>query len=76
MQKKFDINLIYQASEGNYLASEFHERTSGIKNTLFLARTTENRIFGGFTTCTWRKDEMYQYEIDDKKKSFLFCLSA
>ena len=39
-----------------------------------IAITSENRIFGGFTPCTWLNNLHYHYEEDINSSSFLFCI--
>ena len=50
---KVIFNLIYKATQNSDKAQVFHERCDQAKNTLVLIETSENRRFGGFTTCDW-----------------------
>jgi hypothetical protein len=58
----------------NFEAEKFHESTHGIEGTILLAKSKENRIFGGYTSCAWQKDLMYEYKADEKMTSFLFTI--
>ena len=45
--------LLFRASENSYNASNFHSKCDGYNNTLTLVKTTNGKIFGGFTDATW-----------------------
>jgi len=67
---KVIFNLIYKATENSDKAQAFHERCDQSKNTLVLIETSENRRFGGFTTCDWSGN---QIEKNDEN-AFVFSL--
>ena len=67
---KVIFNLIYKATENSDKAQVFHERCDQAKNTLVLIETSENRRFGGFTTCDWSGN---QIEKNDEN-AFVFSL--
>ena len=67
---KVIFNLIYKATENSDKAQAFHERCDQAKNTLVLIETSENRRFGGFTTCDWSGN---QIEKNDEN-AFIFSL--
>ena len=67
---KVIFNLIYKATENSDKAQAFHERCDQAKNTLVLIETSENRRFGGFTTCDWSGN---QIEKNDEN-AFVFSL--
>ena len=67
---KVIFNLIYKATENSDKAQVFHERCDHAKNTLVLIETSENRRFGGFTTCDWSGN---QIEKNDEN-AFVFSL--
>lgn len=67
---------MFRASEANFSAEAFHEATHQTKNTFFIAKTTDNRVFGAYTPCPWKKDAMYIYESDEKSESFLFYFTS
>ena len=50
-----NVTVSYRASEHKFKASAFHKACSGKKNTILIALTTTNHIFGGFTPCTWQQ---------------------
>ena len=67
---KVIFNLIYKATENSDKAQVFHERCDQAKNNLVLIETSENRRFGGFTTCDWSGN---QIEKNDEN-AFVFSL--
>ena len=67
---KVIFNLMYKATENSDKAQAFHERCDQAKNTLVLIETSENRRFGGFTTCDWSGN---QIEKNDEN-AFVFSL--
>ena len=67
---KVIFNLIYKATENSDKAQAFHERCDQAKNNLVLIETSENRRFGGFTTCDWSGN---QIEKNDEN-AFVFSL--
>ena len=67
---KVIFNLIYKATQNSDKAQVFHERCDHAKNTLVLIETSENRRFGGFTTCDWSGN---QIEKNDEN-AFIFSL--
>ena len=67
---KVIFNLIYKATQNSDKAQVFHERCDQAKNNLVLIETSENRRFGGFTTCDWSGN---QIEKNDEN-AFVFSL--
>ena len=62
---------LYKASCDGDNINAFHSKCDGVKNTLILIITDDDkRKFGGFTTKEWDKSNKYKY--DDK--AFLFSL--
>lgn len=62
---------LYKASCDGDNLNAFHSKCDGVKNTLILIITDDDkRKFGGFTTKEWDKSNKYKY--DDK--AFLFSL--
>lgn len=47
------LQLVFRASEHNFLARAFHERCDKIGDTLVLIRTEYGKIIGGYTPLTW-----------------------
>ena len=69
-----NVNLVFRGSEHKFKSSVFHEMCAGKTDTVLLAFTTSNHIFGGFTPCAWAKDEYITYAEDAQCQSFLFTL--
>jgi len=61
--------LLYRASSDGFEASKFHENCDDIANTLTIVKSTNNFIFGGFTSQTWTNQASI-YKTDEK--AFLF----
>jgi hypothetical protein len=57
----YRFKKVFRASEHGYEGKKFREFVHGVKNTLLLVKTKNNRIFGAYTPCMWQKDIMYQY---------------
>ena len=54
-ENKFEkVNLLYRASEHEFLVSKFHERCDGHRNTLTIILTEHGRVIGGFTPISWQ----------------------
>lgn len=47
------LNLLYRASDHNYLALEFHKKCDNIPNTVVVAKTQFGNVIGGFTPVKW-----------------------
>jgi len=60
-------NLLYRASVDGFGASDFHRKCDNHPNTLTIIKTTNNYIFGGFTSQTWNGSNYKSY-VDE----FLF----
>ena len=65
------MNLLYRASDHEYLASKFHDLCDGKNDTIVLIQSDFGNIFGGYTNIPWSTDGEYHR---DKDKSFLFLL--
>lgn len=63
--------LLYKASRDGYLSSVFHNFCNNQGPTLTLIRNDQNRVFGGFTTVSWRSDSSFSPD----PYSFLFSLT-
>ena len=62
-------NLLYQATQDGFKASDFHSKCDNVINTLTVIKSTNGFIFGGFTTQTWTPTESF------KSDSFAFLFS-
>lgn len=66
---KFDSKLTAcslqcRGSQIGYNAKKFHELSDNKSSTLLLVKTQDNKIFGGYTSCKWKNNIMYQFEED------------
>jgi hypothetical protein len=68
------IDIIFKASVHNFSLPKYYDICGSVENTIVLALTNKDKIFGGFTPfCFYSgKDE---WMVDSKKESFLFSLS-
>ena len=69
--KKF--TLLYKAINEGFLASNFHSKCDGKKNTVTLVETLNGKRFGGFTDIAWDQSSGYKhgsngfiFSLDDK----------
>ena len=69
--KKF--KLLFKASNEGFLASNFHSKCDGKKNTVTLVETLKGKRFGGFTDNAWDQSSNYKhgsngfiFSLDDK----------
>jgi hypothetical protein len=63
--------IVYRASRDGFQAQIFHEKCDQVQNTLTVICTTQNYIFGGFTSKAWDGDKTYKRDDD----AFLFSLA-
>ena len=68
--KKFDLALLYRASEHNFSAEKFHEMCDNKGSTLCLFKSEHNNVFGGFSDKSWFSKITFKFS----KKSFLFSM--
>lgn len=64
------LSLAYRGSRDGFSPKDFHELCDGLTNTLTLVRTTNNFVFGGYTSVSWSSE--YSYKSDPS--AFLFSL--
>lgn len=69
-ERKFDLALLYRASENNFSAEKFHENCDKKGSTLCLFKSEHGKIFGGFSDKSWFSKITFKFS----KKSFLFSL--
>lgn len=69
-KKPISIKLLLNAEINGDFLSQFINICSNIKNTMIFVKTTDNLIFGGFTSVVWPTNG----KADDSK-SFLFSLT-
>eukprot|EP01084_Bolivina_argentea_P103945 186166_1 len=66
----YKFNLLYRASENEYLANKFHELCDGKGSNICIVKSNFGNIFGGYTSIGWESDNEY----DDK--AFLFLIRS
>jgi len=69
-KKPISINLLLNAEINDDFLSQFFNKCGNIKNTMIFVKTTDNLIFGGFTSVVWPTNG----KATDTK-SFLFSVS-
>ena len=47
------FELLYRASDNQFLAKKFHEKCDGIENTVTIVETEFGKIIGGYTPLKW-----------------------
>lgn len=68
--KKLTLNLLYKASVDSDKAEVFHRKCDNIPSSLVLVKSSNNKRFGGFTTCNWSGNEIDKPDKD----AFIFSL--
>ena len=61
LRQKPKAKKIFKASEHKFKAAAFHEACDGQTNTIVIVVSTDKKIYGGFTPCSWKKDCSYEY---------------
>ena len=62
--------LLYRASLDGFSAGNFHSKCDNKQNTLTIIKTTENYVFGGYTSAAWNQ----QYSYNSDSSAFIFSL--
>lgn len=62
---RLNFALLYSTSRDDWSTKGFHQKVDGFTNTLILIRTSENFIFGGFTTKKWNQGQGYLKDDDN-----------
>ena len=72
--KKISFNLIYKASIDGDKAEIFHKKCDGAKSTLVLVKSSNDKRFGGYTSCDWKgnniekkDDDAFVFSLDKRK---------
>ena len=68
-QYKNIFMLLYKATRDGCLAKDFHNKVDGNGPLFIIIESTQNQIFGGFTSMAWSSKNDY---IEDSN-AFLFC---
>ena len=71
-KEKIKLELIFRMSENGTKANDFHKYCDNKGPTLTLVKTTENKIFGGFTPLNWKSEK--KGFIDYDNFTFIFSL--
>jgi hypothetical protein len=74
LRSKPEVERIFKASQHKFKASAFHDACDNRSNTILIAISSNKKVYGGFTTCPWKKDELISYEADADCNSFLWAL--
>ncbi|MDB9961598.1 HYR domain-containing protein, partial [Oceanihabitans sp.] len=70
---QYEANLLFTKTVDGSTASTFHSLCDGIPNTLFVARTTDGRIFGGYNEGVWNGSQSGY--IHNLTNNFLFSVT-
>lgn len=70
---KMEFSLLYSTNKDLWNSNGFHQKCDNHKNTLILIRTTENCIFGGFTSQLWNHGKGY---LKDDDNAFIFSFET
>ena len=68
--QKITLNLLYKATCDSDKASAFHNKCDDALSSLVLIETNKGKRFGGFTTATWKGDNIEKKDDD----AFIFSL--
>jgi len=66
-------NLIYRASQDGFQASDFHSKCDEKPNTLVIIKSTNDKIFGGYTERSWSGASISVDKPDSN--AFIFSLT-
>ena len=62
------FNLIYRGSADGFEPSDFHKFCDNKGSTISVIKTTENEIFGGYTSLEWKSPEEQENSEDSNKE--------
>jgi hypothetical protein len=62
--------LLYRATRDGFTAKNFHDKVYARGNTITFIKTTDNYVFGGYTTAYWDTANVYRYD----SSAFIFSL--
>ena len=72
--KKITLNLLYKATVDSDKANIFHRRCDNASSSLVLIKSSNNKRFGGFTSCNWagnceekKDDNAFIFSLDKMK---------
>ena len=68
--------LIFKGTRDGFNSYNFQSKCLNIPNTLTIAKTSFDKVIGGFTIMPWKiPSDLYSYVCDYTKNTFLFSLS-
>ena len=76
-KKVVGAEILYRASENEFLVSKWHEKCDHIPHTLTIIETEFGKVIGGYTSFSWYKDTTNHY-VSSRKNSndhFIFSLT-
>ncbi len=76
-KKVVGAEILYRASENEFLVSKWHEKCDHIPHTLTIIETEFGKVVGGYTSFSWYKDTTNHY-VSSRKNSndhFIFSLT-
>ena len=72
-KKEIKYELIFKMSENGTNSEDFHKYCDNKGPTLTLVKTSENKIFGGFTPINWNDEGGYYKDLNNQ--TFIFSLN-
>ena len=72
-KKEINFELIFKMSENGTSSKDFHKKCDNQGPTLTLVKTTNNKIFGGFTPLNWKSQGGLINDL--KNQTFIFSLN-
>ena len=72
-KKEIKYELIFRMSENGTDSSDFHKYCDNKGSTLTLVKTSEDKIFGGFTPLNWNENGGYYNDLSNQ--TFIFSLN-
>ena len=69
-----NAELLYRLTRDGEKVSKFHELCDNKGPTLTIIKTTNNKIFGGFTPLNWESSGNGENKYDKSNQTFLFSL--
>lgn len=76
MNNPTELELLFRASENQYLAEKFHEKCDDVPHTFTMVKTEFGKTICGYTPLTWneKEGEVDYYADDPSGQSFLLSL--
>ncbi len=76
-KKVTGAEMLYRASENEFLSSKFHEKCDNIPHTVVIVETEFGKVIGGFTSFVWFKTKVHHWvsAANNSPDHFLFSLT-